>query len=87
MDPDTEIVKPKEDFLKELEESIVKDDDEKIAKERLHYVKNTLVERFKDSQAKGKERRMSISSVTSQDSVKRKASADLVSDKESVIPV
>ena len=84
LDPNTETFMSKEDFLKDVEESIEKGGDEKLVKDRLDNVRNKLLERFKDSVASGRDRRLSISSISSQDSTKRKASQDLACEKDAV---
>ena len=43
LDPTTETFKPKEDFLKDVEDSNKEGDDSQIAKDWLVHVKNTLV--------------------------------------------
>ena len=84
MDPNTETFQPKDDFLREVEESIDRSSDEQVVKQRLELVKNKLVERFKESKSKGRERRNSICSTSSQDSNKRKAPTELHNNKEAV---
>ena len=45
LDQETETLRPKEDFLKDIEESIENDGDNKLMKERLEHVKKSLLER------------------------------------------
>jgi hypothetical protein len=86
IDPDTDSLKPREDFLKDIEDSIGKDSEGQLVKERFEDVKNKLVERVKESVAKNRERKMSTSSIGSISSQagKRKNSTELVNVKESV---
>ena len=76
MDPDTDLIKPKDDFLKEIEESLSKDCDPEKVKERLAFVKNKLVERVT---ASPRRRRLSTSNVSvhsSKSDTKRKNSSE-----------
>ena len=61
LDPDTDMMKPKEDFLKDIEDSISKDSDEEKVRERLNFVKNILVERV---MASPRRRRLSTSNIS-----------------------
>ena len=78
LDPDTDVMKPKEDFLKEIEDSIANDSDQQKVKERLDFVKHKLVERV---MASPRRRRLSNSSVfsthsTKSSDIKRKNSSE-----------
>ena len=81
IDPATEILRPKDDLFKEIEESFLDDTDD-VIKERLNFVRNKLIERVQASASKSKERRLSFSSsIGSQDSKKRKNSTELENDQ------
>ena len=73
VDPDSDLLRPKADFLKDIEESIADDQDNEVVRERLSFVKNKLVERVMESPAR---RRLSICSNSSSKSNKRKSSAE-----------
>ena len=68
-----------------MEDSIKKNDDEDMVKERLEVVRNKLVERVKETSVGNKGRRMSISSVGSSSSIdrKRKSSTEAQNVKDS----
>ena len=85
IDPDTDSLTPKVNFLKDVEDSIKKNDDEDMVKERLEVVRNKLVERVKETSVGNKGRRMSISSVGSSSSIdrKRKSSTEAQNVKDS----
>ena len=84
LDPATNTLNPKTDFLKHIEESIGQvSGDPEIAKQRLNNVKNKLVERVRETATRSKERRLSISSVDSE-TRKRKMSPDPSSEREVV---
>ena len=80
IDSETDTLKPKEDLLKDIEESFEENTDT-VIKERLNLVRNKLLERVRDSVTKSRERRLSISSsVGSQDGRKRRNSTELGND-------
>ena len=74
LDPDTDTLKPKENFLKDIEDGLNINSEDSLVKERLEEVKNKLLERVKA--APNRFRRMSISSSSSIDR-KRKGSSEL----------
>ena len=77
LDPTTESLKPKENFLKDIEDSLEVDQADPILKDRLEDVKNRLLDRVKS--APNRFRRLSMSSTSSIDR-KRKGSSELVSE-------
>ena len=80
-DPNTDVLKPREDFLKNVEESFEQSTDKEVIKDHLDFVKNKLLERVKELSSKNRERRLSVSSsVGSQDGRKRRSSAELERD-------
>ena len=83
IDPDTDSLKPKEDFLKDVRDSFDKHANEVVIKERLEFVKNQLVEKVKDKAARNRSRKSSFSSTCSQ-SMKRTYSMELLNQKEAV---
>ena len=92
----TEIIdtlKPKDEFLKDIEDSIDNDSDNAIMKERLEHVKVSLLERVNQTAKQKKLRRSSVSSISSLDGRKRLSSeseygkADSVRHKPSVSPM
>ena len=59
-------LKPKENFLKDIEECIENSTDKDIMKERLEFVKTSLLERVNQTAMEKKSRRtMSVSSLSS----------------------
>ena len=64
-DPDSETVKPKVGFLKDIEDSIEKKEDNDVLKERLESIKNKMLDRVQQSAVQKKQRRSSISSISS----------------------
>ena len=73
MDPESESLKPKEDFLKDIEESFEDNENKEVLKERLEYVKTSLIMRVNETV---KLRRSSIGSIGSLEGRKRHASGD-----------
>ena len=80
-DPETDTLKTKDDFLKDIEDSIGKDTEGELIKKRLEVVKDKLLDRVKTSSARNKERRFSVSSVSSLDR-KRKNSTEILNDSK-----
>ena len=84
LDPDTNTLNPKSDFLKNIEESIGQvSGDTEVAKQRFDNVRNKLVERVRETAARSKERRLSTSSVDSE-TRKRRMSSEPPSNREVV---
>ena len=81
IDPDTETYRPKLDFLKDVEDSIEKNDDSDILRERLDSIKNMLLDRVNQNAIQKKRRRASISSVSSLDGRKRQWSGETDSQR------
>ena len=77
LDPDTDTFKPKENFLKDIEDSLDSHKDDQLIKQRLEDIKNKLLDRVKA--APNRFRRLSISSVSSTER-KRKGSAELLNE-------
>ena len=73
--PETEALKPREDFLKDIEDSFEMHREDNVIKERLKDVKNKLLDKVKSASVRN--RRMSISSTTSSLDRKRKGSTEL----------
>ena len=82
----TDSIKHKEDFLKDVEQSIEPTKENEAALKRLEFVKNKLLERVKASNMRSLERRGSVSSLASggSESKKRQLSAESESDRTSV---
>ena len=84
IDPDTETYRPKLDFLKDVEDSIEKNDDSDILRERLDSIKNKLLDRVNQNAIQKKQRRASISSVSSLDGRKRQWSGETDSERSTL---
>ena len=83
VDPETDSLKPKEDFLKDVRDSFETHANEELINERLDFVKNQLVDKVKDKAARNRSRKSSMSSTCSQ-SIKRAHSMELLNQKEAV---
>ena len=81
VDPETDSLKPKETFLKDIEDSLDLSSDDLGIKDRLQDVKNKLLEKVKAAPVR--HRRLSFSSTSSIER-KRRSSTELVSEKNSV---
>ena len=66
-DPETDSIKHKESFFKEVEESFGDGGNKELIKERIDFVKNGLIERIKEAKVRRKQRRDSMSSISSHD--------------------
>jgi hypothetical protein len=64
MDPETDSLKPKENFLKEIEDSLDKNKDNLVIRGRLQDVKNKLLDKVKEAPVRSRSRRASFSSTT-----------------------
>ena len=84
MDPETDSLKPKENFLKEIEDSLDKNKDNLVIRGRLQDVKNKLLDKVKAAPVRSRSRRASFSSTTSSMGRKRKVSTELVNEKDAV---
>ena len=74
IDPATDSLKPKKNFLKDIEDSLDVYSEDQVIKQRLEGVKNKLIDKVKA--APNRFRRLSMSSVSSVDR-KRKVSTEL----------
>ena len=81
IDPDTDSLRPKETFLKDIEDSLELSDDDIGIKNRLQDVKNKLLEKVKAAPVR--HRRLSFSSTSSLER-KRRSSTELVNEKDAV---
>ena len=86
IDPDSDRMIPKTDFLKDVEESIDCYVNQEVVRQRLSFVKNKLVERVMQSPAR---RRLSVCSVNSINSTKsndkkRKSSSEAPGSSQAV---
>ena len=81
MDPITETLKPKDTFLKDVEDSFDLANDDIGIKGRIEDVKNKLLEKVKAAPARS--RRLSISSTNSVER-KRKTSSEALNEKDAV---
>ena len=77
IDPETDSLKPKDNFLKDVEDSLDIHKEDQEVKQRLEGVKNKLLDRVKS--APNRFRRLSMSSAGSGER-KRKGSTELVND-------
>ena len=83
IDPETDTLKTKDDFLKDIEDSFGLHSEGQVIKERIDDVKNKLLERIKETTVKNKERRMSIS-ITGSVERKRRNSTEPPNEKHAV---
>ena len=85
-DPDTDTLKAKDGFLKDIEDSFETHSDGQMIKERIETVKNKVLDRVKEKAARSRERKLSISSISSISSIERKRinSEEPMNEKDSV---
>ena len=82
VDSESDSLKPKEDFLKDIEEFIENHDQKELMKERLEFIKSSLIERVNET---AKQRRHSVSSVGKGEGRKRHASGEIENQKSSLM--
>ena len=82
VDSESDSLKPKEDFLKDIEEFFDNHDQKELLKERLEFIKNSLIERVNET---ARQRRHSVSNIGSGEGRKRQASGEIVNQKSSLM--
>ena len=82
VDSESDNLKPKEDFLKDIEEFIENHDQKELMKERIEFIKSSLIERVNET---AKQRRHSVSSIGKGEGRKRPASGEIESQKSSLM--
>ena len=82
VDSESDSLKPKEDFLKDIGEFIENHDQKELMKERLEFIKSSLIERVNET---AKQRRHSVSSVGKGEGRKRHASGEIENQKSSLM--